>query len=138
MDPHRDRLKTLSARLLRLHRLLMDREREAYEQRHGAVTSADLLRLLLEHERFAWLRPLSAMIAGMDELVDTDGPIAEDDAWRAFAEAYRLLKSGEDGAFQNKYRDALQESPIVVMAHAEVSAVLPRRRTPANGEERPG
>jgi hypothetical protein len=138
VDPHRDRLKTLSARLLRLHRLLMDREREAYERQHGAVTSADLLRLLLGDERFAWLRPLSAMIARMDELVDTDGPIAEDDARGVLAEAHRLLKSGEDGTFQNKYRDALQESPAVVMAHADVSAALPRPPASGNGEDRPG
>jgi hypothetical protein len=126
----RERLRELSARLLRLHKLLLDRERRAYEDLHGAVAPGDLLRLLLQDERFAWLRPLSAMIAQLDDLVDTDEPIAQADAQHAYGEAYRLLKSGDRGAFQDKYRDALQKSPDIVMAHAHVSAAFPvRHRT---------
>jgi hypothetical protein len=116
--------------LLRLHKLLLDRERRAYEDLNGAVASGDLLRLLLQDEQFAWLRPLSRMIAQMDDLVDTDEAIAQGDAQRAYGEAYRLLKSGDSGAFQDKYRHALQESPDIVMAHAHVSAAFPvRHRT---------
>ena len=113
--------------------MLLDRERHAYEARHGAVSSGDLLGLLLHDEHFAWLRPLSTLIANMDELVDTDEPMGPADAEQAFREVYRLLKSGDSGAFQDKYRQALQDSPDVVMAHAGVSAVLPG----PNGEERP-
>jgi hypothetical protein len=131
VDPDRERLRQLSGRLLRLHKILLDRERCAYEARHGAVSSGDLLRLLLEDERFAWLRPLSTMIARIDELIDTDEPLAPADAQAVSREAYRLLKSGDRGAFQEKYRDALQESPDVVMAHADVSAVLPAPDKPA-------
>jgi hypothetical protein len=42
----------------------------------------------------------------------------------AFREAYRLLKSGAGGDFQDKYNLALQDSPDVIMAHAAVSRVL--------------
>ena len=47
MDQDRDRIRDLSARLLRLHGLLLDRERRAYEDRHGSVASRDLLHLVL-------------------------------------------------------------------------------------------
>lgn len=134
MELDRDLLREISRRLLRLHRILLDRERHAYEARHGAVSSGDLLRLLLHDERFAWLRPLSTLIAGMDELIDAEEPIAPADAQKMFGEVYRLLKSGDSGAFQDTYRQALQDSPDVVMAHAGVSGVLPA----PNGEERPG
>jgi hypothetical protein len=121
----RDLLRELSGRLLRLHKVLLEGERHAYEARHGAVSSADLLRLLLGDGPFAWLRPLSGLIARVDELADTDDPVAPDDAERLLREAYRLLRSGEPGTFQDAYRDALQSSADVVMAHAAVTGLLP-------------
>ncbi len=121
----RERLRDLSRRLLRLHKMLLDREREAYEQRHGAIPSGALFRLVLDDEAFAWLRTLSALIAQIDTAVDADEPIGHEDAERAFRETYRLLKSGSEGHFQDRYRVALQDSPDVVMAHADVSRVLP-------------
>ena len=125
MDQDRDRLRDLSARLLRLHRVLLDRERRAYEDRHGAIPSRELLHLALHDEQFAWLRSLSTMIAHIDEVVDADELILPEGVQNVFREAYRLIKSGDRGAFQDKYRVALQDSPDVVMAHAEVSRVLP-------------
>jgi hypothetical protein len=124
MDPERDRLRELSARLTRLHGLLLERERRAYETRHGAVGPHALLNLLLHDPRFAWLRALSSMMAQVDAAVDLDEPITAADVQRALRATYQLLKSGDPGPFQDRYRDALQESPDVVMAHAEVSQVL--------------
>ena len=124
MDDERERLRDLSARLTRLHALLLERERRAYETHHGSVGSHELLRLLLHDDRFAWLRALSTMLAQIDAAVDADDPLTPGDAQRALRETYRLLKSGDAGTFQEKYRDALQDSPDVVMAHADVSRVL--------------
>ena len=126
MNLDRDRLRELSLRLLALHKLLLDRERGVYESRHGATaTGSDLLRLLLQDEQFAWLRHLSMLVAQIDDLVDSDEPLSPDAAQQAYREAYRLLASGDRGAFQDKYRDALQESPDVVMAHANIRTLLP-------------
>jgi hypothetical protein len=124
VDQDRDRLRDLSARLLRLHGILLDRERRAYEERHGAVASRELLHLLLHDAHFSWLRSLSSMIAKIDEVVDADEPIPPDGLRSAFREAYRLLKSDDGGDFQDKYHLALQDSPDVIMAHAAVSRVL--------------
>jgi hypothetical protein len=124
MDPERDRLRDLSARLTRLHGLLLDRERRAYEARHGTVGAHELLTLLLHDAQFAWLRALSSMMAQIDAAVDQEEAITAADAQRALRATYQLLKSGDSGPFQDKYRDALQESPDVVMAHADVSRVL--------------
>jgi hypothetical protein len=126
MDPSRDRLRNLSQSLLRLHKVLLDRERRAYEDRYGAVAPNEMFRLLLQDERFAWLRALSTMIARVDEAVDAEEALAPDVVDRAFAAVYQLLKSGGEGAFQQRYQDALQSSPDVVMAHAEISKLLPR------------
>ena len=124
MNQDRDLLRELSARLLALHKLLLDRERHAYEERHGPADPAQMLRLLLQSEQFAWLRPLSKLVAQMDDLVDSNEPVSKEDAERTYGEAFRLLGSGDSGVFQDKYRDALQASPDVVMAHASIRAVL--------------
>ncbi len=124
MNQDRDLLRELSARLLALHKLLLERERQVYEDRHGPADAGTMLRLLLQDEQFAWLRPLSKLIAHMDELVDSDEPVSKEDAERTYGEAFRLIGSGDPGLFQDKYRDALQDSPEIVMAHASIRAVL--------------
>jgi hypothetical protein len=124
VDEERDRLRDLSRRLLRLHKVLLECERREYEDRYGPVDSGELFRLVLEHERFAWLRILSRMIAQIDAAVDAEEPLGAADADRALRESYRLLKAGGPGEFQDRYQEALQRSPEVVMAHAEVSKLL--------------
>ncbi len=128
MAIERERLRDLSRRVLRLHKVLLDRERRGYEARHGRIAPGTLFRLLLHDEQFVWLRSLSGMIAEIDALVDGEEEIADDDVQRVFREVYRLLKSGSSGTFHEKYVAALQDSPEVVMAHAEVSRVLGRDR----------
>ena len=123
-DDDRERLRDLSSRVVRLHKLLLDRERHAYEALHGPIPPGQMFRLVLHGEQFAWLRALSAMIARIDDRVDAEEPISKDDVQAMFGAAYRLLKSGGSGEFQDKYRTALQESPDVVMAHADVSRLL--------------
>jgi len=125
VDDQRERLRDLSARVVRLHKVLLDRERRMHEERHGPVPPAEVFRLALHDEGFAWLRLLSALIARIDETVDGEEPVTLAHGQALFGETYRLLKSGGSGGFSDKYRAALQESPDVVMAHADVSRVLP-------------
>jgi hypothetical protein len=124
MEHARESLRDLSARLLRLHAALLERARQAYEHRHGSVAPRDLLPLVINDQHFAWLRPLSGMIAGIDEVVDAE-EVARDDVERLFRQVQRLLRSDDsDPAFHRRYRDALQESPDVVMRHADVVKLL--------------
>jgi hypothetical protein len=125
VDQERERLRDLSTRVVRLHKVLLDGERRVHEDRHGPIPPAELFRLVLHDEQFAWLRPLSTLIARIDEMVDAEDPISKAHEQAVFGEAYRLLKSGDSRGFSDKYREALQKSPDVVMAHADVSRVLP-------------
>lgn len=125
MERERASLRDLSARLLRLHSVLLERARQSYEYRHGTVAPRDLLPLLIHDAHFAWLRPLSGMIAGIDEIVDADDEIGARDVERLFGQVQRLLRSDDaDPNFHTTYRDALQESPDVVMRHADVVKLL--------------
>jgi hypothetical protein len=131
VDEGRERLRQLSARLVALHAALLGCERRVYEAMYGPTEASELLRQVIHHDQFAWLRSLSGMIVRIDEALDADGSAAEVDVESFFGEADRLLRSGGSGAFETKYRDALQGSPEAVMAHAEVVKVLRASRPPA-------
>jgi hypothetical protein len=89
------------------------------------VAEAQLFRLLLENEQFAWLRPLSSLIAAIDEAVETRPPIGQGEVDALLERTRRLFRPPEgDNAFTPRYRETLQRSPEVVMNHAAVMRVL--------------
>jgi hypothetical protein len=136
LEEERKQVRDLSARLVALHAVLLGYERRAYEETHGPTRAADLLRLVVDHEQFAWLRSLSSLIARIDEALDADESAAEANLESFFREIYRLLRSDENAVFGEKYREALQKSPDAVMAHAEVMKILPHRPKSPGAEPR--
>jgi hypothetical protein len=122
----RARLRELRGGLLRLHKLLLDAERDAYERGHGRVAAGEMLQLVINDARFAWLRRLSELIVSVDEILYAkDKPAADADARAVVSQARTLLAPADDGSdFAAKYRAALQSDPSVVVAHAEVARAL--------------
>ena len=121
------RLRAVRQALLKLHKTLLDAERWRYERVEGRIEgSGRLLHLLLHDPWFAWLRPLSAMVVQIDELLDAKEPQPEAPAPRALlSEVKALLTPTEEGeSFQRQYHAALQDVPDVVLAHGEVVKLL--------------
>jgi hypothetical protein len=117
-------LNELRVALLHLHKMLLDIERYSYEQTHGRVSPGALLKLIIEHEQFAWLRPVSGIIVSIDELLD-DEERNEKDARLLISQVRDLLVPSETGVtFARRYYNAIQNNPNVVLAHKEVSAIL--------------
>lgn len=112
--------------LLRLHKALLDDERVAYERVHGRISSnGELLQLVLNDAWFAWLRPLSQVIAKFDELSEANDPSARGEIPALLVFVRTLLTPTEAGeGFSRQYHDALQRSPDVVLAHAAARALL--------------
>ena len=120
------RLRELRRGLLHLHKALLDGEREWYEQAHGAVSSGELLQLVISHEQFAWLHAVSELIVRIDELLDADEPATAGEARSLVAQARALLTPDASGTeFQRKYYAAIQREPAVVLAHRDVTKILP-------------
>jgi len=73
--------------VLAVHRALLETERLAWERMNGRVAgNLEVLRLAIEDPWFAWLRPLTALIAAMDEALQDQTPegearLAEGGAW---------------------------------------------------------
>ncbi len=121
----RRRMADVRRALLRLHKVLLDAERAAYEHVHGQVSSGEMLQLVINHEQFAWLHALSELIVRIDEMLAADEPAAEADGAALLEAARSLLKPSEaGGGFGRKYFDAMQRDPDVVLAHREATSLL--------------
>src|SRR5882757_9322207 len=122
-DMARRRLVDLRHGLLRLHKTLLDSERDSYERAHGRrITSrGELFQLVVGDDWFAWLHAVSELVVQIDEMLDAEEPATAIDATRLIDRARLLLKPSEEGdGFAKRYFDALQRDPDVVLAHAAV------------------
>lgn len=119
MKERRAQLTALREGLLAVHKALLAIARAEYEGEHGPVAGPGaLLQLLIHDEAFAWLHPVSELAARADELLEQDA-IPEAEVAAIARAAGELLTPDEAGTgFANRYFDALQGSPEVVMAHA--------------------
>jgi hypothetical protein len=100
---------TARSALLSLHRALLEFERRAYEKVHGRATGAQFLEAVLRDPALAWLAPLTALVARVDE--PGDGREA------------RALLSGP-GEFSARCAARVQLSPEVAFAHAAARYAL--------------
>lgn len=118
-------LSELRIKLLHLHKRLLDAERITYEQMQGKVSRGELLQLVINHEQFAWLHQLSELIVQIDELLHADEPVTAEAIADLMGDIRILLTPDELGNdFATKYDAALQRSPDVVFAHADVVTLL--------------
>ena len=122
----RTQLRELRARLLQLHKALLDDARAAYEMDRGRIASnANLLQLVINDPWFAWLHPLSELVVRIDETIEPESPASYTDGVALLEQVGRLLVPAEGGeTFARRYFDALQRQPAVVLAHADVRRVL--------------
>jgi hypothetical protein len=121
----RARLRGVSRALLRLHKSLLDDERVQFERVRGRIeSSGEFLQLVLHDEWFAYLRPLSALVVQIDELLDAEAATKEE-AGALIAQARAMLKPSETGnEFERRYYAAIQRDPDVVFAQRDVLRIL--------------
>ena len=133
-DTTRETVTQLRQGLLRLHKILLELERTAYERGRGRISNSyEYLQLVLKDPWFDWLHRLSELIVQIDETLDTansDRPATEEDALALITRAKLLLTPSESGTeFQKNYFLALQQSPDVVLLHSEMMSILGNKGT---------
>ena len=124
-DLHR-RLNAAHAGLLRVHKAVLDHERQRFELRHGSVGSPlEFLQLVLRDPWFAWLRPISELTVQIDEYTASREPADPRVGEALLAQARALLVPAEEGeGFAREYHRAMQESPEVAMVHGQWRAAM--------------
>jgi hypothetical protein len=131
-ESQRRLLAELRHALVPLHRTLLEWERAAYERIHGRTGAAEMLKVIVEDPQFAWLRPVSELIARIDDVLESDGPDVRVDVDGIVDQARMLVAPDEEGTpYARRYHSALQEVPDVVFAHRRVTAIL--RDIPTQG-----
>jgi hypothetical protein len=120
------RLRQLRTALLRLHKALLDSERIVYEQLYGRIqTNGQFFQLVIEHDWFNWLRPISQFIVQIDEAVSAKEPMTLQQAKELLRQAKTLLQPSQEGSSsQQRYYSAIQRDPDIALMHAEVSKLL--------------
>ena len=111
--------------LLKLHKGMIDHEREIYEETNGPVNASQFLNLLLDDADFAWLRRFSSLIVEIDETFDAKEGIDEtliDELIKRVRELV-TLDDAED-YYRIKYEAALQNNVELVGLHGELKALL--------------
>ena len=125
-DGARTRLAGLREALLHLHKTLLDAERASYEAAFGQIASPyQFLHLLTNDPWFAWLAPVTQLLAGMDAALDAREPLTAAGVEELARRMKTLLVPSETGnGFPHHYHEALQRSPDVLYAHATAARLL--------------
>jgi len=120
-----EKLKNARNILLKLHKSMIDIEREMYEGLNGQVTPAQFVTLLMEDDDFAWLRKFSVLIVEIDEMFASKDGATNDLIDASLQKVTELASmSEEDDYFKAKYQFALQHSPDSAGLHSQLKQVL--------------
>lgn len=122
----RERLTALRMALLHLHKTLLEAERISYEASFGKISSPyQFLHLLTNDPWFAWLAPVTQLIAVMDEMLDAKEPLTVAGVEDLASRMKTLLVPTEAGeGFSRHYDEALQRNPDVLFAHVTTTKLL--------------
>ncbi|NJR67097.1 MAG: hypothetical protein HC772_20120 [Leptolyngbyaceae cyanobacterium CRU_2_3] len=120
------RLRDVRLRLLRLHKSLLESERVTYEQFYGRISSSgEFFQLVIEHDWFSWLRPISQLIIQLDDVLHAKEPVALQQVHDLLKQTQTMLQPVEDGTtLEKRYYRAIQRDPEIAMMHGEISKLL--------------
>jgi hypothetical protein len=120
-----EKLKTARNLLLKLHKTMVDLEREMYEGIHGHLNAGQFLNLLLEDDDFAWLRKFSMLIVEIDEMFDLKEEVLPEMVDANLRKVRELVAMSEtDDYFKDKYQFSLQRDPDAAGLHSQLKMLL--------------
>ncbi len=120
-----EKLKSARNILLKLHKSMLDMEREMYEGIHGPLNSTQFLNILLEDEDFGWLRKFSMLIVEIDEMFAQKDGVEQEMIDANLVKIRELVEMTEpDEYFRAKYQFAIQRNPDSAELHSELKSIL--------------
>lgn len=123
-----EKLKNARNILLKLHKAMLDLEREMYEGLHGKLSPAQYVNLLMEDEDFAWLRKFSMLIVEVDEMFELKDGVSTELVEANLDKVNELVEMKEpDEYFRAKYQFALQRNANAAGLHSELKNLLGKK-----------
>jgi hypothetical protein len=126
IDSTLQHLREVRKCLLRLHKALLDSERIGYEQFYGPIqSSGEFLGLVIDHEWFNWLHPISQFIVQIDEIIFSKEAVSLDQVNELLDKTRTLLQPDEEGSeMEVRYNQALQRDAGLALMHGELMRML--------------
>jgi hypothetical protein len=126
LEPTLQHLRQVRLSILRLHKALLHSERAVYEQEYGAIRSNnEFLQLVISHDWFSWLRPISQFIVKLDDFIMSKDPVTLEQANELLQQAQRLMQPAEAGTrLEQQYYHAIQRDPDIALMHADLSQLF--------------
>lgn len=130
LDAALQQLREVRLKLLRLHKALLESERVTYEQFYGRIASSgEFFRLVVDHEWFSWLRPISQFIIQIDDVIHAKEPVELQQVNSLLEQAKMMLQPVEEGtSMEKRYYQAIQRDPDIALMHGEISYLLHRSK----------
>jgi hypothetical protein len=126
LDDTFQRLREVRLLLLNLHKALLDSERVSYEQIFGPIQSrGEFFQLVIGHDWFNWLRPISQFIVQIDEAIAGKEPLTLSKADELLEDARQLMQPSEVGSpLEQHYYQAIQRDPDIASMHGQLTQLL--------------
>lgn len=95
--------------LLNLHKQLLEEQKTVYEKEYGIINSTnEYYQLVVSHKDFEWLRQLSALIASLDEILESS-----DQDIKGISEEIIMLLSGDgDKHFYERLKSFTKDNQV--------------------------
>lgn len=119
-------LRQLRPLLLKFHKALLEAEKSDYERIHGPIkSSGEYFQLVVSHEWFSWLRPISQYIARLDEVLMSRKE-QPPEAFQALVEAAQnlLYESDTGQALKQRYPTAIELDPQIAVLHTQIDQLI--------------
>lgn len=121
-------LKEARLQLLRLHKNLIDVERQNYENKNGRVSHGQFLQILLNDENFSWLRTFSVLIVEIDEMFDLDDGYTDEMLEKQFLQLQNLMNfKASDKDFNFRFEKSIQKDSSVGSKYIELKNLLAKK-----------
>ncbi|MEO1620175.1 MAG: hypothetical protein AAFU53_03980 [Cyanobacteria bacterium J06632_3] len=126
---HLQRLQQVRPKLLKLHKALLESQRVLYEQANGPIkNSGEYFQLVVNHDDFNWLRPISQFIVQIDEFLNPKEPHEnpQEGAAILLEKARLMLKPTEVSVtpLGENYFQAIQRDPNIALMHGDIVSIL--------------
>ena len=115
-------LTLITQLLLRIHKSLLNYQKEKYEaQNEKSLSPYEMLHLSMSHEDFDWLKKITSLVVRMDESLDDEQAVIADIHQAVLLEVHSLFDESEIYAdFKAKLKVAQSRDPMLVVQVLEL------------------
>ncbi len=122
---YRETIGALSTQMAKIHKMLLESELGDIELRQGRqLNPLEKLNILLNAPELAWLRPMSQLMAFVDEIYFQKEPITGEQMLAAKKGIDDLMITHTNEVFSAKYREMLGSLPDLIFEHGHLREAL--------------